>query len=461
MRIKAQHWKFVLLGLAFMLPLAFLCLFSHPAADDFPISHTARDWGSYTSVVGYYKCWSARYTSIFLMSVNPLVFGSFFGYKLIPILVMAGLFLSVRFFLTGLWGSGKSILPLAILMTLVFLLSMSDLSGGLYYLGGSLFYQPGNMLLAVLIGSLFRNPPPPSLLGLNLKSWANGIVQGFLLILLVGCNEICMMLAMAISGTGLFFELFLRKKVSAGWVLLLMVSSIAALIVLKSPATFYRMEANGGFGRNWPEIFMNASNGMFMAFFHWFSSPALPVFLLLAAIMPLTPLEKLNLNKFIRWGISAGSFLLFFICFLPSFLGEGLLQGRTENTLLFLFLILFLLNLRIWKSQWKTEIIYEKTKSWLVPAFFISLCLSPAFLLAISDLVSGEAAAFSAERDYRDSVMRNTPGDSIWIEPLRHKPKSLVAGDIGDYPDPWYDNHFAELYGKRFVHLKPEGGAKH
>jgi len=460
MRINAQAWKFALLGLAFMLPLALLCLFAHPAADDFPISHTARDWGSYTSVVGYYKCWSARYTSIFLMSVNPLVFGSFFGYKLVPILVMAGLFLSVRFFLTGLWGSGKTILPLAILLTLVFLLSMSDLPGGLFYLGGSLFYQPGNMLLAVLIGSLFRNPPPTSLLGLNLKSWTNGIVQGFLLVLLVGCNEICMILALVIAGAGFLLDLLIRKKVSAGWVLLLMVSSIAALIVLKSPATFYRMEANGGFGRNWPEIFMNASNGMFMAFFHWFSSPALPVFLLVAAIMPLTPLEKLNLNKSIRWGISAGCFLLFFICFLPSFLGEGLLQGRTENTLLFLFLILYLLNLRVWKSHWKTEIIYEKTRSWLVPAFFISLCLSPAFLLAISDLVSGEAAAFSAERDYRDSVMRNTTGDSIWIEPLRHKPKSLFAGDIGDYPDPWYDNHFAELYGKRFVHLKPEKGEK-
>lgn len=445
----------------FFIPFLLLCLFAHPAADDFPISHTARDWGSYTSVVGYYKCWSARYTSIFLMSVNPLVFGSFFGYKLVPIVLMAGLFFSIRFFLSGLWESRKTILPLAILLTLVFLLSMPDLPGGLYYLGGSLFYQPGNMLLAVLIGSLFRNPPPSSLSGLKLGSWATGIVQGFLLVLLVGCNEICMMLALAISGTGLFFELVLRKKVSAGWILLLLVSIISALIVLKSPATFYRMEANGGFERNWPEIFLNAFNGILMACFHWFSSPAFPVFLLLAALMPMAPSTELNLNKGIRLGISVASFLLFFICFIPSFLGEGLLQGRTENSLLFLFLILFLLNLRVWKSHWKTEVLFEKAKNLLIPAFFILLCLSPAFDLALSDLLCGEAAAFSAERDVRDSLMRNTPGDSIWIEPLRHKPKSLFAGDIGDYPDAWYDNHFAELYGKRFVHLKPEGSAKH
>jgi hypothetical protein len=31
----------------------------------------------------------------------------------------------------------------------VFLLNMPDLVGGLYYLGGSLFYQPGNMLLVL------------------------------------------------------------------------------------------------------------------------------------------------------------------------------------------------------------------------------------------------------------------------------------------------------------------------
>ena len=205
-----------MLGLAFILPLALLCLFAHPAADDFPISHTARDWGSYTSVVGYYKCWSARYTSIFLMSVNPLVFGSFFGYKLVPIVLMAGLFFSIRFFLSGLWGSRKTILPLAILLSLVFLLSMPDLPGGLYYLGGSLFYQPGNMLLALLIGSLFRNPPPTSLLGLNLKSWTHGNVQGSLLVLQVGCNDICMILALVIAGVGFLFDLLPRKKVSAG-----------------------------------------------------------------------------------------------------------------------------------------------------------------------------------------------------------------------------------------------------
>jgi hypothetical protein len=269
-----------------------------------------------------------------------------------------------------------------------------------------------------------------------------------------------MILALVIAGAGFLLDLLLRKKVSAGWVLLLMVSSIAALIVLKSPATFYRMEANGGFGRNWPEIFMNASNGMFMAFFHWFSSPALPVFLFLLVLMPMSPLGEFNLNKGIRWGISIASFLLFYFCFIPSFLGEGLLQGRTENTLLFLFLILYLLNLRVWKSYWKTEALFEKSKNWLIPAFFILLCQSPAFELALSDLLSGEAAAFSAERDARDSVMRNTPGDSVWIEPLRHKPKSLFAGDIGDYPDAWYDNHFAELYGKRFVNLKPEKGKK-
>ena len=149
------------------------------------------------------------------------------------------------------------------------------------------------------------------------------------------------------------------------------------------------------------------------------------------------------------------SLLLFYACFLPSFLGEGLLQGHTENSLLFLFLTLLFLNLQIWRNPILAgKDSQEILKPVLLAGLMLALPFSPGFRLAVSDLWSGEAAAYSAERDHRDSLMRNTPGDTVWVEAVKHKPKSLFAGDIGDYPDPWYDNHFAAMYRKKWVGLK-------
>jgi hypothetical protein len=134
-----------------------------------------------------------------------------------------------------------------------------------------------------------------------------------------------------------------------------------------------------------------------------------------------------------------------------------MLQGRTENSLLFLFILLSTFNLALWKNHISMPEQVFKLKPFLLTLSFISLLLAPAFRLAVGDLWSGEAAAYSGERDVRHRLMQETHGDTVRIPAIRHKPKSLFAGDIGDYPEPWYDNHFAALYGKKWVELQKPG----
>ena len=439
-------------ALACLLPLGLLALFAHPAADDFPISHTARDWGSYTTVVGYYKCWSARYTSLFLMSLNPLVFGWFKAYKLGAPLLMAALFLSLLYFFRSFYSNAGRAVMAAVFFLSVFLLNLPDLPGGLYYLGGAFFYQPGNIFLLLLTGSFMRFPPPLQFQGLSLHQWLAGILQATMLVLLAGCNEIGMLLALVFPIAGFLLQAMLQKRPVYTWLLFLLLSLLCSLLILKSPATFYRMEASGSFGRSLPAVMQNAFAGMMQALLRWLSSPAVPVFLLLIAFF--SPEGKVAglLSFGWRLALSLASALLFFTCFIPSYLGEGLLQGRTENSLLFLFLFLVILNLSLWLTGKQGRA--ERLKD-LFPVFFVLLLpFSPGFKFAVSDLLSGEAAAYSAERDRRDSLMRSTSAQDIELEPVRHRPRSIFAGDIGDYPDPWYDNHFAAMYGKKSVRVK-------
>lgn len=446
--------KWILLtGPVLLIPLLWLCYYSHPASDDFPISHTARDWGSYTTVVGYYKCWSARYTSMFLMSVNPIVFHSFDAYKLIPLLLMAGLFFSVRYFFSVLSGQPSAANKMAMLFIPVFLYAIPDLPGGLYYLGGSLFYQPGNMLLVSLSAFLIQFPPPSKMMRLRLSDWLRGFLQGTLLFLLAGCNEIGMLLALAIPTIGFAANLMMKKEVSAGWMLLFLAAAAANLIILLSPATFFRMEASGGLGRNWLEMVQTSLMAMADCVLKWLSFPALLILFISVYFYSSSRKKQFGFSKMESISFSLLSFLLLFASFLPSFIGEGKLQGHTENSLLFLFMVLVCGNIFLWVKRLHDVPFTQKTRNYLSYGLLAILPLSPGFRQAVLDLYHGEAAAYSAECEARYQLMRNTPGDTVRVPSLKHKPKSLFAGDIGDYPDPWYDNHFAALFGKKWIEL--------
>jgi hypothetical protein len=451
---KIENLKWILLtSTILMLPLLLLCFYAHPASDDFPISHTARDWGSYTTVVGYYKCWSARYTSMFLMSVNPIVFHSFGTYKLVPLLLMAGLFFSVRYFFSVLSGQPSVANRMAMIFIPVFLYAIPDLPGGLYFLGGSLFYQPGNMLLVSLSAFLIQFPPPSKMMGLRLTDWLRGFLQGTLLFLLAGCNEIGMLLALAIPTIGFTANLMMKKEVSAGWMLLFLAAAAANLIILLSPATFYRMEASGGLERNWVEMVQTSLMAMADCVLNWLSFPALLILLISVYLYSSSGKKQFDFSKMESVYFSLLSFLLLFASFLPSFIGEGKLKGHTENSLLFLFMVLACGNIFLWGNRLHDVPFIQKTRHYLSYAPLAILPLSPGFRQAVQDLYHSEAAAYSAECEARYQLMSNTPGDTVRVPSLKHKPKSLFAGDIGDYPDPWYDNHFAALFGKKWVEL--------
>jgi hypothetical protein len=75
---------------------------------------------------------------------------------------------------------------------------------------------------------------------------------------------------------------------------------------------------------------------------------------------------------------------------------------------------------------------------------------------AWNDLLTGTAKTYNQERNARIACLQQTKGDSVWVKPVSAKPVSLFVGDVGDYPQPWYDNHVAIYYGKKFIHLVNE-----
>jgi len=436
----------------FFTPFAWLAFYNHPSADDFPLSQTAREWGQYTTVVGYWKCWSARFTSIFLMSINPLVFGSLWGYKagfLVMFLIQVFAF---RFLLSVIFSIHQEYLvwTLSALASLVFLSTSPSLTNGYYYLGGALFYQPGHLLLALLVFFVFRYPPIMSLPAVLLRSWMIIGVQCTLIFILIGCNELMMLVGLAFAASGFSWFLFFKKRFYWGWLFLLGSATASTALVVFSPASFYRMEASGSMSRSIPWVATESLKAAFHTVFQAFTSP--PLIALLGVLWFIKPMPFfLSITRLERFYLTLVSGTLFYLVYFPSILGEGLVQGRTEVSFQFILFFLLVLMFNVWHPNRK---IMDLLKTRLT--FFAVLALVPFgknYFPAIKDLVSGDAKQYNKDRIERLACLRSAIGDSVWVKPVSVKPKSLYVGDIGDYPQPWYDNHVAIYYGKKFIHL--------
>lgn len=440
------------LALFLFIPFAWLAFYNHPSADDYPLSQTARDWGQYTTVVGYWKCWSARYTSIFFMSINPLVFGSLWKYKA----GFAGIFfmqvLAFRFLLPVLFRLDNENYTwlLAAVASLVFLSSSPSLSNGYYYLGGALFYQPGHLLLTLLVFLIFRNSPPINWPGKAWKSWMMIGAQCALVIGLAGCNEVMMLVGLAFAGLGFGWFLMFNKRFHVGWFLLLITVIASAALVIFSPASFYRMEASGTMNRSLSWVAGEALKALFHTVFQAFTSP--PWLALLGVFWFLQPMPLFsNLTRLQKIWLSIFSGFTFYLVYFPSMLGEGLVQGRTEVTFQFLLFAVLLLLFNIWRPN--RNVLHFSTIATMLLVVLALVPFGKNYLPAVNDLVSGDAKQYNMERNARIACLETALSDSVWVKPVSVKPKSLFVGDIGDYPQPWYDNHVAIYHGKKFIHL--------
>ena len=101
-KLLGKEYFWIILLSLLVIPFIAISFFDHPSADDYIISAVVRDNGFLAHYRQVYFEWSGRYFSTLLECFNPLVYNWFFGYKLIPILLIV-------LFYIGLFRLFKSI----------------------------------------------------------------------------------------------------------------------------------------------------------------------------------------------------------------------------------------------------------------------------------------------------------------------------------------------------------------
>ena len=439
-----------------LLPFILLSTAAFPAIDDFPCSLAARDAGLITSIVTWYKIWTARYFSVFMAWLCPLVRGWDSFYQLTATFVLAGHTIATGGFLYMVrkWNpiSPWLIWLFAFLFTLGYLSLAPSVSECLYYYNGLVCYQPASMFFLLVLGLLFRAWDSSSF-------WVSGPILEFglaagLVFCIIGSNESSMLaITLLVSGFWGFF-IIKKKSLSICYSLLLLEVVLLDSLVVFSPATQLRMSASGSGTRYLPWVFLESIKYSSTFIINLLTNPFF--YLVSVGFLILIPKHQSikNLRMLLFWLV-----FIYFLSHIPSFLGEGMVQGRTANANAFLFFLVWLILLfELKQSLTIQEQNYKLILGGMATVFCISFLITPKFqnniFDAYSDLFSGLAQNHRKEVLARFQYLKSTKSDSVKVSPYHYFPSSTFATDIEpNNGNTSYNAFYARYYGKKHIEL--------
>lgn len=461
-KLSPESTKKILIILLILLILPFIlnCFFAYPQTDDFCYSQIARSMGFFKAQYKVYVTWSGRFTSTALLSINPLVYQSLAGYKLVFAIFMLAQLASIYLLTDAVTKkilSWQEKLIFALTVLFAFLDQMDDIRSGLYWMAGVVTYQVAETLMFIYIALILLMNQDR-----DYGSVLNKCLVLTLAILLGGTNEIVMVLVLLITALLILNSYTVKKIINPFHVTTFIAVVIGSCICLLAPGNVNRLsdyhERKNLFITAW-----NALNSTLESIVVWITSP---LTLILMAMVLFTVLNKPQLR--ILFGgfkiVRSACLLLFltFVCFLIPYWGTGMYpQNRVINMIYLLFLIGWMVNLAIIFANYGGEILHYlkkipiKTGCVTVAVFMIALFSlgTSNFILVTEDLFNGESFRYNTEMLQRESQVISSDKVNLTLEDITSNPRSLFFCFIGRDKDYWVNGCYATYFGKKSVVL--------
>ena len=236
----------VLIGILAFAVMAVLALFialsffDYPSADDFCYAVKAKQFGFIGAQGFWYEHWSGRYTLNFAYTAFSLSGDIFKIYHYPPIILLTSTWLGFSF-LTAKIAQGQvskaSVLLIGGVCTLLFISGTPNIAQTFYWPGGSFTYQIPNILLIFLLGLLVWRET--TAIGKNTRILVFSL-SSLLVIIIIGANEISLLLTGAILFVGTVHALWTRRSSRVFWAGLLLIAIGAALVSVLAPGNYQR-----------------------------------------------------------------------------------------------------------------------------------------------------------------------------------------------------------------------------
>ena len=151
----------IILCMSVCLPVVLLFVvvsfYNHPVGDDFWCTAMVKKYGFWKAQRMLYDIVPPRYLELALSCLTPLSFGSFWGYKLIPVLYIVVFFYVVACCYGTLTGSSRrNALIAGVLFTAIYLSVLPGMAEGIYWASALSVYHTGIILFIVWCNYLLK-----------------------------------------------------------------------------------------------------------------------------------------------------------------------------------------------------------------------------------------------------------------------------------------------------------------
>lgn len=264
--------------LACFIPFIILCFYCFPSVDDFSYANIAESYGYIGAQIHWYTTWTGRYFATAILSLSPVLIKNFTLYQLFSMAVLMGSVHSIYFVIRSLNANAAKwhAFLISLAATLSYLLFLPDITEAFYWFPGSVTYQLASVLATYLLGLGIR---AESAQFVNVRVW---ITMSALAFVVVGSNEVVMVVTAMSVTLYYLFSLFQAKGIFSGRLMLLIATALGCAFMVFSPGNNVRAENNLA-ERNFnqlSEAFSHSYSDMTVFIGQYFWIPVLPLVIL-------------------------------------------------------------------------------------------------------------------------------------------------------------------------------------
>ena len=460
-----------MLMVSVLLPLLALSYYNHPSpADDYCYIDTVNKYGWLEAMNLYYTGWTGRYFGIFLNHTNPLLFHSITGFKVLPVILIAGLIFALYSLFRHLTPTLSRIahLGFAGVVFFLYLLKITSISEAFYWMAAFVTYTVPNILTLlwiVLVMRWYRQDTQPGKIMF-------GFLSAFLIFAVIGSSETNLLVMLLLIGAWWAYRILFHRKVDGFMISMLVVAVASCYFLFSSPGNAARLGGNPMSG-NITFSFISSFKKLAQLSWGWFTQTPL-LFFSLAWLIVLSRLSQGARNYFsvpiwfavlLYIGIVASQLF-------PSYYGVGIEPTpRVINCVYFFFLIGWFYVIGVIyhyfrKSNPQISTFQPSMSRYAVLYVILTISISLAFLksaivrMIYTDLLKGKAAAYDKEMNERYAMLKSSNAPEIYLPAIKSRPESIFYDDINANQTHWWNKCMAGYYGKDVIYLKKEEGGK-
>ena len=481
-----------------LIPLYIIGGFAHPAVDDYFYGvETSKVWeetGSITEVIresyslmlDTYGDWQGNFAAIFLMRLQPGIFGEEY-YVLAPIILITTFvvsMLSFFYYFLRKWFNAGIIASIATAVGITFCaLHFTHVpADSFYWYNGSIYYTffySLMLLLFMIVTVLLKSKSKPAII--------ISITLGLPLAFIIGGGNYATALVTAVILVVIIAWFIYKKNPRMIPVIILTIAMLTGFAIsMLAPGNSIRQESVGeGPGVIKALLYSFAYGGYNIA-----SSTTFPVAVLWIMLLPIFYRIAASSKLQFKYPLLMLIFTFGIFCSqgTPVFYAQGLrMPYRMMNIIYFsyyFFMTWNLIYLMGWiHRKWGARPIFKKFEGIYDNANLRKIILScgvilfavgsiglcrvseaehgkaafsnlPAGASAVYSLVSGEATTYDREMTERAEYLASTPDNEIALKPLSATPDVIFHSDITSDPHDWRNHHLALYYNKALIWIE-------